>query len=199
MTTGNPRLVSCLYFEYSLPTSPSRSSFAHGVSPNITNRQYDVPVPTLRDLTHEGQSEEGLKASECFIHLCTLSVILGEVLPLVYDLEQRDIWRDIRRRETELDIWEQDVSLPINGPNEKYPYPISGLSSLCLSYLSVRLLLCRIAFRVSVADLWLRKQANDVRLRTRLALRIWIGPLICGIILGDFAARLKISLNISAL
>lgn len=128
---------------------PSRSSFAHGVSPNITNRQYDVPVPILRDLTHAGQPEEGLRASECFIHLCTLSVILGEVLPLVYDLEQRDIWRDIRRRETELDIWEQNVSLPVNGPNEKYPYPISGLSSLCLSYLSVRLLLCRVAFRVS--------------------------------------------------
>ncbi|KAF3393794.1 hypothetical protein F1880_004779 [Penicillium rolfsii] len=125
------------------------SSFAHGISPNITNRQYDVPVPALRDLTHDGQSEDGQKASECFIHLCTLSVILGDILPLVYDLEQRDIWRDIRRREAELDTWEQNVSLPINGPNEKYPYPVSGLSSLCLSLLSIRLLLCRVAFRAA--------------------------------------------------
>jgi hypothetical protein len=153
----------------------------------------------LRDLTHDGQSEDGQNASECFIHLCTLSVILGEVLPLVYDLEQRDIWRDIRRRETELDIWEQNVSLPINGPNEKYPYPISGLSSLCLSYLSVRLLLCRIAFRVSTTVLRSRMQANDVRLQIRLALMTWTGPLIYDTILEGFAAQLKISWNMSAL
>lgn len=198
MTTGNSRLFT-LNFKHELLTYLVRSSFAHGVSPNITNRQYDVPVPTLRDLAHDGQSEEGLKASECFIHICTLSVILGEVLPLVYDLEQRDIWRDIRRRETELDIWEQNVSLPITGPNEQYPYPISGLSSLCLSYLSVRLLLCRIAFRVSVPVRCSRTQADKARLRINPALKIWTGPLTCVIISGDSDARLKTLLSMSAL
>lgn len=190
MITGNPSHT--YFFKHALLTFSSRSSFAHGVSPNITNRQYDVPVPTLTDLTHDGQPEDGMKASGCFIHLCTLSVILGEVLPLVYDLEQRDIWRDIRRRETELDIWEQNVSLPISGPNEKYPYPISGLSSLCLSYLSVRLLLCRIAFRVSVVVLMFKTQANNARLQIKPALMTWTGLLIYDTILGDFAARLKI-------
>jgi hypothetical protein len=128
-----------------------RSSFGHGIPPNITRNQYDVPVPVLSNLLTSGkESEERLRAAECFIYLCTLSEIMGDVLPLVYTLhiEQKDIWRQIRRLETGLDEWERNLPDHLQSFDQESTTPVSGSSSLLLGYLSIRLLLCRIALHV---------------------------------------------------
>ncbi|KAI9930443.1 hypothetical protein ASPWEDRAFT_109223 [Aspergillus wentii DTO 134E9] len=128
------------------------SSFSHGIPPSITSKQYDVRVPVLGDLvTKDSQSEKRIQTSECFIHLCTLSVILGDVLPLVYDLkiDQQDIWRQISCLESNLDEWESSLPIYLQGTNAGYPTTVSGSSSLRVGYLSVRLLLCRIALHAA--------------------------------------------------
>ncbi|KAJ5171876.1 hypothetical protein N7492_004469 [Penicillium capsulatum] len=143
------------------------SSFSHGIPPNTTNRQHDVPIPDPADLTYDGQPKKISKAFECFTHLCTLSIILGEILPLVYDFRVNpdETWKEIQRLELELDNWQRHVSLPLHGPNEAYPTGVSGLSSLCFSYLSLRMLLCRLAFRVASRSQRLDNENYLVRLR----------------------------------
>lgn len=121
-----------------------RSSFAHGIPPTITKNQYNVPLP--------------VSESPGFVCLCTLSTILGDVLPLVYDLSiGSEIWRRIRRVEADLDQWEEespDIS-----------------SSIRLGYLSIRLLVCRISLhQASASDQdaqryhfsQLRRAANEI-------------------------------------
>ena len=129
----------------------NRSSFAHGIPPVVSRTQYDVPVPVLAEIVPETvQSEYRIKAAESFIRLCTLTVILGDVLPLVYDLNtnQKDVWKQIRRLETDLDGWEDSLPSYLQPAAGDQP-SVSGSSSLRLGYLSVRLLLNRIALHVS--------------------------------------------------
>ena len=122
-----------------------RSSFAHGIPPTIAKNQYDVPLP--------------VSENPGFVHLCTLSMILGDVLPLVYDLSiGSEIWRRIRRVEADLDQWEEKSSPGIG-------------SSIRLGYLSIRLLVCRISLhQASASDQdtqryhfsQLRRAANEI-------------------------------------
>lgn len=66
-------------------------------------------------------------------------MILGDVLPLVYDLSiGSEIWRRIRRVEADLDQWEEKSSPDIG-------------SSIRLGYLSIRLLVCRISLHQASA------------------------------------------------
>ncbi|KNG81204.1 hypothetical protein ANOM_010168 [Aspergillus nomiae NRRL 13137] len=123
------------------------SSFAHGISPTITKSRYDVPIPMLEDIiTDSNQSDTRIKAANSFIHLCTLTEILGEVLPLVYDLNPnpKETWKQIRRLETDLDEWEDRLPNYLHRNNNENTR-VSGSSSLQLSYLAVRLLLNRIS------------------------------------------------------
>ncbi|QMW30216.1 hypothetical protein G4B84_005551 [Aspergillus flavus NRRL3357] len=127
------------------------SSFAHGISPTITKSRYDVPIPMLEDIiTDSNQSDTRIKAANSFIHLCTLTEILGEVLPLVYDLtfNPEETWKQIRRLETNLDDWEDRLPSYLRRDNNENPR-VSGSSSLQLSYLAVRLLLKRISLHAT--------------------------------------------------
>ncbi|KAE8393677.1 fungal-specific transcription factor domain-containing protein [Aspergillus alliaceus] len=127
------------------------SSFAHGISPTITKSRYDVPIPVLSDIiTGPTQSDTRIKAANSFIYLCTLSEILGEVLPLVYDLNinQKEIRKQIRRLETDLDEWEDRLPSYLRRDSEETPR-VSGSSNLQLGYLAVRLLLNRISLHVT--------------------------------------------------
>ncbi|GAB1191060.1 hypothetical protein APSETT444_000229 [Aspergillus pseudonomiae] len=135
------------------------SSFAHGISPTITKSRYDVPIPMLEDIiTDSNQSDTRIKAANSFIHLCTLTEILGEVLPLVYDLNPnpKETWKQIRRLETDLDEWEDRLPNYLRRNNNENTR-VSGSSSLQLSYLAVRLLLNRI----SLHPPWKRKLKVD--------------------------------------
>ncbi|KAF9892150.1 hypothetical protein FE257_002556 [Aspergillus nanangensis] len=137
--------------EFQLLTDTFRSSFAHGIPPTVARSQYDVPVPVLSDIfPTTDQVEHRMKAAESFIHLCTLTVILGEVLPLLYNLDtdQKDIWKKIRRMETDLDDWEDRLPEYLQPAFGDHP-SVTGSSSLRLGYLSVRLLLNRIALHAA--------------------------------------------------
>lgn len=91
------------------------------------------------------------KSSEGFIALCSLTEILGRVLPLVYDLKgntQKETLKTIRRVETDLDEWED--SLPdylMRSPGEEVA--VSGSSSLHLTFLSLKMLICRVSLHAS--------------------------------------------------
>ena len=119
------------------------SSLAHGTPPNIQKANYDVPLPS-RDSTSE--------ASVTFHYLCSLSRILGDLLPLVYTLapDHGEIERTSRRLDCDLDDWEHILpqALKVSNQQERGP-SINGESSLWFCYLTCRLLVCRLTYRVS--------------------------------------------------
>jgi hypothetical protein len=132
----------------------SRASFAHGVPPNINKTNYNVPLPTLDDLKSTGLSSTcQLRSAETFISLCSLSEVLGDILPLVYDLQmnpQKDTAKRLRKLEVDLDHWEEDLPEWLHLADRRPLKPVvSGSSSLQLGFLAVRLLIRRIKLHVS--------------------------------------------------
>ncbi|KAI9738306.1 MAG: hypothetical protein M1834_008804 [Cirrosporium novae-zelandiae] len=125
---------------------------AHGTPPNINSNQYDVPVPELSMLLTSGkESGERKRAAECFISLCMLSELLGEILTLVYCLkiDHREISRRLRDLETALDKWENCLPsyLKVSDHGSVDSTSVSGSCSLRTGYLSIKMLLCRVALR----------------------------------------------------
>ncbi|XMA15425.1 hypothetical protein WAI453_008216 [Rhynchosporium graminicola] len=122
-------------------------SFAHGTPSNINSSHYDVPFPTSQMLGPHGSIlPESQRSMESFIALCKLTQILGQALPLVYDLigsSQKETSKTIRRIEADLDIWEDD--LPDYLSSVDHSDSVSGGSSLRLCYLSLKMLVCRIS------------------------------------------------------
>jgi hypothetical protein len=138
-----------------------RSSFAHGVPGNIVRNQYDVPMPTIEILVTVGKESLLRKeAANCFIALCSLTEILGDILPLVYDIQRRfqDMDRILRRLEVDLDTWEDSEVVTNIFNRDRTPVP--GASSLKLGFLAVRMLLKRVGLFVSV----LRREDSELRL-----------------------------------
>ncbi|KAJ0422882.1 fungal-specific transcription factor domain-containing protein [Aspergillus carlsbadensis] len=129
------------------------SSFAHGTPPMIRKDQYDVPVPAVSDLDIGPRHPKRSTAFVCFSSLCRLTLILGDILPLAHNLtiDQQDIWKQIRRLEFDLDAWDDclpDEARPHDGDGRRIP----GCSSLRLGYLSVRLLLKRVALHAATVS-----------------------------------------------
>lgn len=90
--------------------------------------------------------------SNSFYYLCRLTSILGGILPLVYSLKPnyKEAWKSIRRTECALDEWEDEVPECLDGlrrSREQYSSkPRAG--GLWFYYLTVKLMLNRLAFRV---------------------------------------------------
>ncbi|EKG17962.1 Transcription factor fungi [Macrophomina phaseolina MS6] len=140
------------------------SSFAHGIPPSITRKQHDVPLPSVTVLLTPGnESDDRIKAAECFIQLCKLSQILGDVLSYVYDLSEqhKGIWKELRRLECDLDEWEGGLPEHLQAEALENSTSVSGASSLHLGYLSVRMLLCRVSLRAASWEDTL--DAGDIR------------------------------------
>lgn len=120
----------------------------------IRKDQYDVPVPAVQDfVTSSRHSERHNIAYTCFSNLCRLTIILGDILPLAYNLtiDQDDIWKQTRRLESDLDAWDDCLpgeARPRDGDKRRIP----GCSNLRLGYLSIRLLLKRIALHVCISS-----------------------------------------------
>ncbi|KIW71342.1 hypothetical protein PV04_03523 [Phialophora macrospora] len=126
-------------------------NFAQGTPPYISQDQYDVPVPTIELLVPPSRSDslKHVRAAEIYIQLCHLTEIVGEVLPMIYHLRGGMPTATDRttRHEAQLDAWVADLPtwLKIGDFSESRPQ-IPGLVNLQLSYLAVRMLLCRIAW-----------------------------------------------------
>ncbi|KIW16091.1 hypothetical protein PV08_06142 [Exophiala spinifera] len=126
-------------------------NFAQGTPPYISQDQYDVPVPTVDLLVPRSRSEspKHVRAAEIYIQLCHLTEILGEVLPMIYRLRGGMSTATDRtaRLEVQLDSWVEDLPTWLKiGDFSQSRSHIPGLVNLQLSYLAVRMLLCRIAW-----------------------------------------------------
>ncbi|KAL4890833.1 fungal-specific transcription factor domain-containing protein [Aspergillus ambiguus] len=124
-------------------------SFGHGVPPQIARNQYDVPLPTVDTLLPQAnRTTERMRAAHCHIALCRLTEILGELLPLVYGLQQRyarETTKKIRQIRTDLDMWEDSLSDWLRAPAVNTAEErISGTSSLQLAFLAVKMLVSRV-------------------------------------------------------
>ncbi|CAI6335050.1 unnamed protein product [Periconia digitata] len=138
------------------------SSLAHGVPPQISKRFYDVPRPTIATLLPStfpdgriGPTDTQKHATANFVHLCALTELLGEVLPLVYQVQPLVSDLDsvshpavpdqaIQDSKTRLSILEHQI------PPWRSQVSSPGLSNLWFCFLSTRLLLSRVTLRAAV-------------------------------------------------
>lgn len=129
------------------------SSIGHGIPPTINPRYYDVPLPVLETLD-TSQPCETQKAASSFIHLCKLSEILGDILPLVYALrfDPADLWKSLRKIECSMDDWVVELPEFLHIPSSLGVSKVNGSSNLWFSYLSVKVLLCRLTFKATLKD-----------------------------------------------
>ncbi|KAH8724390.1 C6 transcription factor-like protein [Phaeosphaeriaceae sp. PMI808] len=124
------------------------SSIAYGAPPHITKGYYDVPRPTVTSLITAKSTARQKHATTCFVHLCVLTELLGDILPFVYALEpDRDhLSRQIERFKRELNDLEALLPDWLPLPNR------AGSSMLWLCFLSIRLILARVTFRSAILD-----------------------------------------------
>lgn len=147
-------LVGNLFLTCSLILTIHRASFAHGVPPSIVKANYDVALPCMEDIMLVcGSSDKQRSSVEIFISLCGLSEVLGDILPLVYDLHVgrgSNLAKQLKCLDVYLDNWEDSLPQWLQGSLNKPLTPvIPGCSNFQLSALSVKLLLHRIRLHVS--------------------------------------------------
>ncbi|KAF2025408.1 C6 transcription factor-like protein [Setomelanomma holmii] len=122
------------------------SSIAYGAPPQISKGYYDVPRPTVASLISQKSNAQQKHAITCFVHMCELTELLGDILPLVYQIspDRDELSRKVDRFKRELN--DLEVRLP-----DWLPLPNrAGSSMLWLCFLSVRLILARITFRSAI-------------------------------------------------
>ena len=123
------------------------SSLTHGTPPNVHVQNFDVPLPSEESLSLAGTSSEFVTSSSVFVGLCSLTRVLGDLLPLIYTLrpEPVDMWRRIKRLGCSLDELEDLPSLQWGHAGAGVS---NGKSNLWLCFLTLRLVLSRVALRV---------------------------------------------------
>ncbi|GAB1741313.1 hypothetical protein NU219Hw_g6551t1 [Hortaea werneckii] len=136
---------------WSLVINDFWSSLAHGIPSNICPSNYDTPLPSVASIAGQSTTEVVKKAASCFVHLCSLTQILADLLPLIYSLRetQKDIWKKIRRLECDLDSWEDSLPDFLRMDSGIRIEHVNGSSNLWFCFLSLKVLLCRCAFRAS--------------------------------------------------
>lgn len=136
-----------------------RASLSHGTPPHVQPAQWDVPVPnfdTLLVTTVSGKNsgtDARLQGAHSFIALCQLTVILGDILPLIYTFNIQTLenyLKALRRHETTLDEWEERLPLWLRPGSEEFDKKSPGALNLHLAFLVVRMCLCRIALQVGM-------------------------------------------------
>ncbi|KAH8817212.1 fungal-specific transcription factor domain-containing protein [Xylogone sp. PMI_703] len=128
-------------------------SFAYGTPPHINGSEYDVPMPTLKQLLSTAPlARRNETVARTFLSLCSLTEVLGSYLEYIYDINKESksfdsLERQIRRLEVQLDDWETENfhdevagTVPLSSP---------GAANLRLAYLAIKLLLRRIDLDLS--------------------------------------------------
>jgi hypothetical protein len=134
-----------------------RSSLNHGTPALVNRREYNVPLPTLRTLLSPGDLEGEDMGAKCFLGLCQLTEILGEVLTIIYDLQppkEETIMRILRKLESQLEDWEESAQDLLEAENIDDGGPAPGIRNLQLSFHALKKCICRIALHVSGLQLF---------------------------------------------
>jgi hypothetical protein len=149
--------VQCNIVYYLTNTLCIRGCFGHGVPPQLSKNQYDVPLPNVDVLvSSQRPALQHIRAAHCHIALCRLTEILGELLPLVYQLQPREVRetsKKLRHIRTDLDTWEDSLPEWLRSPLRSTESPVSGSSSLHLGFLAVKMLVCRVELHVRAPQL----------------------------------------------
>jgi len=129
-----------------------RSSLAHGTPASIASQNYDVPLPEVQDRTGPASSGSSDSTASSFLHLCQLTELLGVLLPMIYSLRRntKEAWKIVRRTECDLDDWLdalQSSRSIVQEPGSQ-ARGNAGTSCLWFFYLSLKLILNRLAFKV---------------------------------------------------
>ncbi|KAH7350296.1 fungal-specific transcription factor domain-containing protein [Pyrenochaeta sp. MPI-SDFR-AT-0127] len=124
------------------------SSVAYGAPPQVSPGYYDVPRPTVNSLISSKATPQQKSATTCFVHLCALTELLGEILPLVYQInpDRLLLARETDRFKGELNVLEAQLPEWLPLPNR------SGTPMLWLCFLSIRLVLARVILRAAVLE-----------------------------------------------
>lgn len=130
------------------------SSVGHGIPPTINPRYYDVLPVTSDMLAFPTIPQSCLNSASTFIQLCKLTQILGDILPHVYALrlDLDELWTCVRKTECALDNWRADLppSLILNRlPSAS---SVNGSSNLWFAFLSIKLLMCRLAVKATLKE-----------------------------------------------
>ncbi|KAL4915463.1 fungal-specific transcription factor domain-containing protein [Aspergillus aurantiobrunneus] len=129
------------------------ASLSHGTPPHIHKSVWDVPLPDSDSLLVSMTPGEALSSdarvqgARSFVALCSLTVLLGQILPLVYVLETRPLensFRALRRYETTLNEWEEGLPSWLRPTSPTFERKAAGALNLQLSFLAVKLCLSRI-------------------------------------------------------
>ncbi|EFQ99729.1 hypothetical protein MGYG_02743 [Nannizzia gypsea CBS 118893] len=124
------------------------ASYGHGVPPHISRNQYDVPLPTISVLVPQANpTQQRVRTAHCYIALCQLTEILGDLLPLVYGLQPRpskETSKILRRMRSDLDRWEDSLPDWLKVPQDQDTPSTSGASSMQLAFLALKMLVCRV-------------------------------------------------------
>jgi hypothetical protein len=89
-----------------------------------------------------------IQGAYSFIALCSLTSLLGKILPLIYALETQPLessFRELRRHETALNEWEESLQSWLCPTSPRFERKAAGALNLQLSFLAVKLCLSRIA------------------------------------------------------
>ncbi|KAL2864060.1 Zn(II)2Cys6 transcription factor [Aspergillus lucknowensis] len=130
------------------------ASLSHGTPPHIHQSQWDVPLPEPDSLLINIPASQALpsdirvQGGQSFIALCSLTTILGQILPLIYALEIQPLessFRTLRRHETTLNEWEESLPPWLRPTSLVFERKAVGALNLQLSFLAVKLCLSRIA------------------------------------------------------
>lgn len=81
-----------------------------------------------------------------FIGLCQLTMVLGEILPLIYTLQPQDpshALRALRRHETALDEWEEKLPTWLRPGSTSFDRKAAGALNLQLCYLVIKMCVWR--------------------------------------------------------
>jgi hypothetical protein len=143
------------------PNRKDRSSLARGIPPLIVSSQYDVPVPTVDALcgAADQNSVRKVTATECFVWLCKFTTITQKVLRIAFDLRSSTtdaVTKALRQCQVELDTWEDAFTQWKTECNSHTEIRVPGASNLWLCFLTIKMLLCRIALHVGVRFIDLR-------------------------------------------
>ena len=124
------------------------SSIAYGTPPHSIKGCFDVPLPVIESLLPAKATTSQRCSSICFLHLCSLTEILGDILPFVYQLkpEPQEMIRAVERLRCSLDDLRSKLPDWLPLPNQP------GTSNLWFCFLYTRLLISRLSLRAAVLD-----------------------------------------------